>query len=496
MGDFSPETIAKMIPFALLFLIGFLTFFGALFGLARAWKKSLLRFSSILVAFLLALLLTAPLSSAFDTNTFATIFAGAEGDDVVEFFAMLPSLLPVAIGILRPFLFLALFLVLSILMWIIYFIVSFFVRTPKGKKKRRLLGALIGGLQGLFVALVILTPVFGYMSLTEDVTASYQENVGDDLDDFLTEYNVYATPVKESKPLQIASTLTKPIFKITSSFRIGDDHVVLADEIELIFNGYTKIMSITDGGKNDEQIEKFRDLSEIIQQSAILPNVASEFISGLSTAWVNGEDFVGIERPETPEEVDNIFNELFTIFTTTTRTTLTRDIDTILDIATLYFDYDLDDAFKKDGDFFAKVTAAHPDTGKTFIVAALEILEENEHMQPLRDEVLALGFSYIGEQLGTPLEIRENYGDMAAEAAEILRGLEGSSDEEKIAELTPILKEKMAETDEIDVPDEVVDEFSKYFLEKLNERGTPLSSVTDDDILDIMIEFSEEGNIS
>lgn len=497
MGDFSPESIAKLIPMALLAFMGILTLFGALLGLLRAWKKSLLRLATIVIALILALLLTAPLSGAFDAGTLESVFAGTESDEILDVIASLPSTLPLAIGLLRPALFLALFIVLTIVLWIIYFIVSLFVRIPKKKKKRRWLGMLIGAAQGLLVAIVILTPVFGYVSLLEDTVAVYKKTVGEEevIDDFLVEYEKYAGPTKDNKILDITRTVSKPLFKTISSFRLNDERVVLADEFALICEGYAGLTPLIEGkGTNEEKVEGVRDVADIVDKSVILPNITAEFLSGLGGAWAIGEDFLGIECPETPEEIDNLMTELYTVFSTTTRSTLSRDVDTLLDVITLYFDYDLDDAFGEGGDVFSKVTAVHPDTGKTFIVAALEVLDANPHMQPLRDEVVALGFNFIGDQLGTPEEIRENYGDMADEAATILRDLEGGTDEEKIAELTPTIKEQLV-TNGVDVPDEVVDEVSKHFLDELTAQGKSLADVEGDDILDILIQLSENGTI-
>ena len=499
MGDFSPESIAKLIPIGLLAFMAVLAFFGAFLGLLRAWKKSLLRFSTIVIALILALLLTSPLTAAFDSSTLERVFEGTEGDATIEYFAMIPTLLPLALGLVRPVLFLVLFLVLTVILWFIYFIISLFVRIRKPKKKRRLVGALIGALQGLLVALVILTPVFGYMSLVDETLVMYRETVGDDdsIDEIVEVYETFTDPLKENAAIAAARKATDPLFKAISSFRIDDKLFVLSDEIGLIFEGYSEVMAIMEGGETEMQLQRIREVADLVQRSAFLPNITSELLAGLGSAWSQGEDFVGIESPDLPKEVEGIANKLFSIFASSTKETLGRDIDTILDIATLYFDYNLGEAFGEGGNIFDKVTAPHPETGKTFIVAALEVLDSNPHMQPLRNEVLALGFSFVGDQLGTPAEIRENYGDMANEAAAILRDLEleGSTDEEKIANLTPTIKEQLA-ANEMDLPDEVVDEISKHFLEELANQGKSLSDVEGEDLLNILIDISANGTVT
>ena len=106
-------------------------------------------------------------------------------------------------------------------------------------------------------------------------------------------------------------------------------------------------------------------------------------------------------------------------------------------------------------------------------------------MLPLRNGLTAFGASLVADKFGNPEDIRENYGEMVTEAVEALKNVEGDTNEEKIASLTPVLRDELA-TEGIELPEDVVDEASRYVLDELDRQGVVLDELTEDDIYDIL----------
>jgi hypothetical protein len=91
----------------------------------------------------------------------------------------------------------------------------------------------------------------------------------------------------------------------------------------------------------------------------------------------------------------------------------------------------------------------------------------------------------VVSQFGTAAEIRESCEPMVNEIVTALRDAEGDTNEEKIAAITPSLREELAENG-ITVPDEVVDEASRFLLDELESEGKDLGALTNDDIFAIL----------
>ena len=158
---------------------------------------------------------------------------------------------------------------------------------------------------------------------------------------------------------------------------------------------------------------------------------------------------------------------------------------TIGDFLILMVDYDVTELLDGEGDVLVLITTTNPTTGKTFIKAATELLDTNPHLAVLRASITRLSANLLGNQLGTPAEIRENYGDMVTSVVDILKSSEGDTNEEKIEALAPTIKEELAKND-IDLSPEVVDEASRFLLEELEKNDIAIADMTEDDVYDIL----------
>lgn len=474
-----------------------LTTLGALLGLARKWKKALLRFGIVVVELISALLLSAEISTYIPPETILELL-GKISPKLPELVSSVPSLLSLAFGLVRPLIFLVLFLVLSIFYMLLYLICSLFVHYKPNEKQYPMAGMLIGAVQGLIVSLVLVCPIIGYVTLADQTVVAYKDVVGEEVPENIAELHAtYIEPVKNHPFVGLASTMSTPIFNAVVSFDMGDDIFNPTKEIPVLLAGYENVKTLIDtplGDYGEKEKAAINNTTELFGESVLLPNVGAELLAAMTAKWQAGESFMGIEPFSVDGEFSVLVDSLYEVLSTTTADTLRADLVTIGDFLILMVDYDVTSLFEGGDDVLAKITEVNPVTNKTFIKAAVELLDANPHMSVLRNGITKLGATLLGSQLGTSEEIRENYGEMVTNVVDVLKNVEGDTNEEKIEALTPTIKEELAKND-IAISDEIVDEASKFLLDELEKDNIEIENMTEEDVYNILDKIAA-GEIS
>lgn len=462
-----------------------MTVLGAFLGLIRKWKKALLRFGIVVLDLILALLATNRALAEVPTDI-TTITTEPK---LVDLFTNVPSLLTLAGGLAKPFAFMVIFLCSSVLSLIFYWILLFFIRYKKDEKKYPMVGMLIGAVQGLVLAIVLVSPIVGYISLADDAVTSYHDVVGEEVPTDIAElHKTYVAPVEEHAFVGLIETVSSPIFNTLVSFKLGDDTFNPEKEVPILLAAYhnaTVLGGLPIAEYGNDQKNAISGITTLFDQSVLLPNVGADFLSALGTKWCAGEDLAGIGPLAVEGDLEPLIEALYSVLATTTSDTLRTDVVTIGDFLILMVDYGMTGLLDGNADVLAEVTKVNPATGKTFIKAATELLDANPHMATLRAGITKLGASLLGSQLGTSEEIRENYGEMVTDVVDILKDLEGDTNEEKIAALTPTIKEELLKND-IDLSEEIVDEASKFLIEELDKENVSIEDMTEEDIYNIL----------
>ena len=121
-----------------------LTILGALLGLARKWKKALLRFGLIVVEFISALTMSGKISQ-YITVDMVVEWLGTDSL-ISELLLNVPSLYTVSLGLIRPILFVLCFIAFSIVSLLLYWIIALFLRYKPEEKTFPMAAMMIGAL--------------------------------------------------------------------------------------------------------------------------------------------------------------------------------------------------------------------------------------------------------------------------------------------------------------------------------------------------------------
>lgn len=480
----SAETIISII----IGIVLISTAVGAFLGFARRWKKSLLRFGFVAVELVSAIMLSGKISTYVPADAIVD-FLNKINPMFGDLIANVPSLMSLAFGLVRPIVFILLFIAGDIASLVLYFICSLFIGYRQNERDYPMAGMLIGALQGILVALVLISPVVGYASLADQTVASYKSITGEEVPQKIADvHEEYVKPIKNHPLVSLANTLSEPIFNAVVTFDVGGETFKPNEELHILLAGFQNVRILA--AKSPESYgaaekEAISNITSLFDESVLVPNLGAEVLAALANKWSAGESFLGIAPPTAADEFDIILDSLYTIFRTSTADTLRQDMVTIGDFLILMVDYDVTELLGGEGDVLAMITTVNPGTGKTFIRAAIELLDSNPHMAVLRTGITRLSANLFGNQLGTPADIRENYGDMVTSVVDILKNIEGDTNEEKIEALTPTIKDELKKND-IDLSPEIVDEASRFLLEELEKNDITIADMTEEDVYDIL----------
>lgn len=136
---------------------------GALLGLARGWKRSVLRLILVAVSGAGALIMQRSFTNALmninvEGQTFQEYLQSQLPAEIASASELMLSIVMILVGI---FAFVLLFLAFQFLTWIVFCILKLVLRPLLGRKSGRLIGALVGAVTGCLIAFLICVPFNG-----------------------------------------------------------------------------------------------------------------------------------------------------------------------------------------------------------------------------------------------------------------------------------------------------------------------------------------------
>ncbi|MBQ5800524.1 MAG: CvpA family protein, partial [Clostridia bacterium] len=213
---------------------------AVLFGLLRKTVKSALKLGSVLLAFFLAIPVSAIVVKAAYKPIEVLIYSLLESKGITaEAILSMPTLAAtpeaLASAFARPIVFLLAFILLLLLCLIAYAILK---RVFKGKGEaipaNRVFGALIGLLVGAVLVIGFYTPVFGYVNAVNEIGIT-QDDIAPITD---ADVSVYLELVDDLNSAPAVSMSRKlgggALFDALSTVSVGDEKAPLKDELSVI----------------------------------------------------------------------------------------------------------------------------------------------------------------------------------------------------------------------------------------------------------------------
>ena len=416
-------------------------------GVTRSRIRMITVIVSAVLAFIATLVVKASLVSGSLKSTLYNL-AGSNGlGSVLDIAAISPVLEEIVLktggALLAPLLYFLFFLVFSIVTWVLYFIVTLALivvihRKEKTRKSKNVPCLIQGLVQGLVCLAVLLVPISTYSAIAPAVTGvlpegelSGIEEISDQINDINKSPAVVVFRVTGGK-------LVSSVFTDYSVNYNGEKvKVKLTSEIGAITELASGVMELENLEEVDSQA--IVSLGESIGDSKIVSVVATEFVHSATGAWKNGEEFMGMAKPEVGDLAGPIFDKLVDALYAGSgaTTTFNEDIQTLAKLFAKLIDTDVIASIG--GESTELVTAISQKNVVTDIAA---ILEENPRLRILIPEITMLSVRVLAQIVGIPENDEAVYTAMLTNIAAKLNELrDGSlSQAEQVIVMEDVLK--------------------------------------------------------
>lgn len=433
---------------------GILLFFaiiGLLYGLVRGLKKSAVRLGVVILAAFLAVALATGISGAIlhspiseadlssvglPAETIASLPENAsindvlvavltENEEIAQLTETVPTLMQFVLlapqAIFAEVLFILLFFAAKFLLWIPQTILTAIFLRTKGKKKQRMLGGLVGAVQGVFIACVVMVPVFGSMSLVDTAVTAANNIPAEDRTEMLAQIvafdeEVYA-PLKSDPAYQILAGIgvdkacTSVFYTLSSATDKDGNTVCFFSDLNSTIPVIVQVSQLGDVDFENltaDDIETIRTLAASCADSPLLASTLSEAISGVADALRDGGSFMGMTLPEDLDEGTAAFlNDVLDTLAEVDQDMIVSDLPEIVDFVAVFVEYDVMGSLDGEGDLTALIK------NKDFTTALLSAMTKSDILSPIAvSAVNNFGVNMIADTLGVPKNADEAYTNM------------------------------------------------------------------------------------
>jgi hypothetical protein len=309
---------------------------------------------------------------------------------------------------------------------------------PWHRRHDRLLGGLAGGLCGFLAALCILSPVLGMLSTSRTLLRglrSMKVSLNAMLPaETLSDVEYY---VNDSGAAILSASGGDLIFDATAVTELDGTPLTLRREVKTCMDvcyDFSRVIRVitNPGAATDEQKEIIYGLGDRMEESAFTRVLAADFLNSASAAWLEGETFIGIQRPSFGDLLDPILTAALEVCGQSTSECAARDITTVLRIYLIIVDSGLTTNPDRDS-----LMAALDEGGVMDKIYAE--LRKNPCMRPVEQELNNVALRIMAETIDWANFAPDTYRDLMdslSEAMNLVNGMEGATFDERVKTLT------------------------------------------------------------
>ena len=491
-----------MVNYGFLGLIGVLVLFGVLLGFARGICRQTVRLltvaASAVIAFFVAGNLFPEFEAAISEMSIEELLAAA-GASVDESVAELIGnfnievltyvlALPVAL-VLVPMIFVSAFVAISAVAEIVHKIFSgiFGFTRRNNNMATRCFGAIVGGVQGVLVTLVLLVPISGLISTVGGAVDYVCENQSDEVyTETVAELYDYAFAELDENPVyQLASDIPTRVYDSFQKIEINGREIYTKDVVTTLVSLYVELGDLDGADLMDLTKEDKAAIDEILLTIDSDYYTCALVLQTLSH-FVDTGDF-SLELDTDNAKVDILLGDIIKLLATSSPETVPEDLETFKTIYYLLNDsgilsYDKDG----EGNLFL-VFLETDDEGKTVMSRLNTALASNPRTAVISKDLAEIAMMIVLANTGLDEVVApervESVKSTLNEVASINR--EDYDTEEEYKEEVKSKIDMTLQENEIALDEEQVETITEYVIENFEGK----EEITDEDMAKFMSEY-------
>jgi len=221
-------------------------------------------------------------------------------------------------------------------------------KARNSKEADKLWGSVIGALCGTIIAITVISPIMGTVHLFGDVvhlvdnigqSIPPQQNIAipelDPIDD-------YTSDAVGDFCYTIGGQL---IYKHLTMADFNGEKISLIDEVTTLREASESAVGIVASFSQEDDPDNFKENADkaylCFEHSDLLRTIAIEFVTDFSSAWLQGEDFLGIYIPDFNNDFKPLVNEILVVCSDINEYNIMPTAKTLLDIVGVVVECDI-----------------------------------------------------------------------------------------------------------------------------------------------------------
>ncbi len=408
-----------------------------------------------------------------------------EGSALAKFipymtFAEWILVLPAA-TVLAPVIFTVLFLLIDLVMKIFCMIINIFIP----KTRLDIGGAILGAIEGLLIATIVLFPVISVVDIAEDTMDVIREKDDGSYTEIIESYDLVADQVTGNAFFEFVNDLVcRDMVDSFATITVDGEETNLVYELDTVVAILLDLSHIDNKDYvelTEEQKGVLLSAADSIEESPYLTVLISGMFSDLGRA---AED--GAFPFEVGDSYSTLVHSMFHVFATSNKDNLHTDIDTLLEVYFILCDSGSLKAYGIEGgeEQMKAALLATDESGVSVIDRVVDKLDENEHMKSVVNAITEMTIKMLAGQLGLDYDTLEAYNEIKDGFNGVLamdKTAEGY-EEARDAEIDRVLTEQGIELDA-----GTVNEIGDY----IDDNFADTEELTDEQINEIILYYFE-----
>ena len=345
-------------------------------------------------------------------------------------------------------------------------------------KNKKPLTVVISALCGVFVASIFISPVMGTLKMA-DKALDMVEELASSNSSMQSIRNTLGTGLDEYKNDPLANVVYycggNIVYYANASSELNGNYFRLGREMKNTARYYSEILSSAKViGKISEatpsEIRKLQDIEKYIKKSETLKCITSDVVSNISGAWLEGESYLGLTRPNVNSAISPVLNKVLYVCSNTTPKHVGKDISTLIELYILLRDTDVIGQAS-----YEEIMSV---IDRTDLIGRIEeILSKNPRMSNIVVDFENMTVSLVSSAMLSDAISPENFEMIAEDIASAVNEVSGLPEEEQIAVVTSRAFRTINENG-MDVPYDVVQVTAEKLMADIKTTTGEITSKT------------------